>query len=89
MDYALRNTLIWLYISVVGLLGVGLIWVASVSTFWMFPPLIDPPTLATFLGLGMRGAIWSITAGAWTFVGILGWRRLEKDVGRLLEKVDS
>jgi hypothetical protein len=89
MDDALRNTLIWLYISVVTLLGVGLLWVVSVATFWMFPELADPPTLPIMIGLFARGVIWSIVAAAWTFIGILGFRRVEKDLEKLLKRVDS
>ncbi|MCK4978420.1 MAG: hypothetical protein KAS36_15915 [Anaerolineales bacterium] len=89
MDDALRNISIWLYISVVSLLGVGLIWVASVATFWMLPPLVDPPTVTTILGLVVRGIIWSIVSAAWSFIGVLGYRRLEKDLDKLVERVDS
>jgi hypothetical protein len=89
MGDALRNISIWLYVSVVALLGMGVLWVASVSTFWLLPPLVDPPTVPIIIGLIVRGVIWSIVSAAWSFIGVLGYRRLERDIEKLVKRVDS
>lgn len=78
MDDAIKGTLLWLWISVAAVIGVGLLWIASATTFWVFPPLVDPPDLATVLGGLARVGIWSIVSAIWTGISILGWKRFEK-----------
>lgn len=86
MDNAIRVTLLWFYISVVAMMGLGLLWIASVATFWMFPVLQDPPTVTVVFGLLLRLGVWSVVSAGWTAVGIVGWRRLVGDIERWLKR---
>ncbi len=90
MDDAIKITVMWFYISVAAMIGIGLVWVAATATFWMFPPLTDPPNLATVFGLLLRLGVLSIVSAFWTGVSVLGWRRAISDVERWLKtnKVD-
>jgi len=84
MNGGIKITVMWFYISVTAMIGIGLVWVAAMATFWIFPPLIDPPTLATVFGLLLRLGVLSIVSAFWTGVSIVGWRRLIGDVERWL-----
>ena len=96
MDDLLRGILLWIYISTSVMIGLGLLWIASVSTFWIFPEFSEavlsgqPPNGLDLAGVGLRLTIWSIVSACWTFISILGWRRLVGDVERWLKtnKVD-
>lgn len=85
MDDAIKITVMWFYISVAAMIGVGLLWVAAMATFWMFPPLIDPPTLVTVFGLLLRLGVMSIVSAFWTGVSVFGWRRVVSEVERWLK----
>lgn len=89
MDETLKSMVLWFYISVVIIIGLGLLWVVGAATFWMLPPMVDPPTVGMMLGLGVRICIVSLVSAFWSAIGVLGWRRLGKTVDDLLEKVDS
>jgi len=85
MDDLIKGAVMWFYISVAAMVGIGLLWVAAIATFWMFPPLIDPPNLAAVFGLLLRVGVMSIVSAFWTGVSVIGWRRMISDVERWLK----
>ena len=86
MDELVKNTLLWVYISVAAMIGVGVVWIVSLATFWMFPEITEQVTASAVVGLLLMGGMWSVITAFWTFVSILGWRRLKTDVERWLKR---
>lgn len=76
MDDVLKGVLLWLYVSLAAVLGLGVLWIAGISTFWMLPELVDPPTFSVFVGLFLRIGILSAVSAGWTFVSVVGYRKL-------------
>ena len=89
MDDTLKCILLWLYITVAVMLCLGILWIASAATFWMFPKMVDPPTWSIMLGLAGRIGIVSLVSAAWSAVSVIGWRRLIGDMEKWMGKVDS